>query len=259
MIETSRPGATGTDSSFTAHMSGNYYAALAPLQTGQNNITAIATDGNGARRDATVTVMANPGPEEALLTFTTPNADFPTLKPNGVTALDVTLKTIPFTYNPIVRYSWDFNGDGVTDLQCNSLSTVTARFKDKGIYLPTVTVTDTLGKKYTDTTIVNVLDKDDDTIFKMIWNKTKTALARRDVDGALLNFTQEAQDMFRFNFDLLRDHLVEISQNMGQIKMIKSQERRVEFELLRSEAGVEKSYMVEFVRDIDGVWRLSFY
>ncbi len=125
------------------------------------------------QREASVTVNATPEPESLILSYITSNVGIPTLKDNGLTTLDVTLEAanvIPF----IAKYSWDFNGDGTIDLECSKLPIVTASYQTPGIYLPTVTITDTSGNTYTDTTIVNVLDKDEmEFFFRMIWNKVK--------------------------------------------------------------------------------------
>ena len=88
-----------------------------------------------------------------------PNVGVPTLKQNGLTTLDAQLVTTSTITVPISKYDWDFNGDGTIDLTCGSSAAVTASFQQPGLYLPTVTVTDTAGNTFTATVIVNVLDK----------------------------------------------------------------------------------------------------
>jgi hypothetical protein len=258
IVETSSPGMTDPDSKFLAHISGNYYAALAPLQTGTNNIKVIAKDLQGVQKDATVTVNVTPAPETLILTYTTPNEGFPGLKDNGLETLDVTLTTLTAINNPISKYSWDFNGDRAADLECGNLPSVTASFKESGIYLPSVTITDSQGNTYTDTTIVNVLDEEDmDSIFKLIWSKMKFSLAKKDTEGALNYFVDSSKDEYREIFHLLSEQLPDLISSMREIHASEVNETVAEYYILRTEDGLDISYFIYFFKDANGKWRID--
>jgi hypothetical protein len=258
IIETSRPGVSGIDSSFPANINGDYFAALVPLLEGENIIKAKAQDLNGNQIEASITVNASIKPEKLILTFTTPNEDFPTLKPNGLTTLDVTLKAIP--YVSVARYSWDFNGDGVTDLECSKLSQVTASFKNPGLYLPTVTITDTNGNKYTDTTIVNVLSTDEmGNIFKMIWNKMRGALKRGDINSAVSYFDDFSKDAYKEMFTTLSSLLSQIAQELGDMEFIRIMGNSAECDIRTIRNGKDYSFYLLFIKGEDGIWRIRSF
>jgi len=185
------------------------------------------------------------------------------MKASGQATLDVTFGATTYLQNPIVNYAWDFNGDGTVDLSCNDLSTVTASYLQTGLYLATVTVTDNQGNKYTDTVVVNVLDSEKmKSIFTVIWNNTKTALANKDIVGALGNITENSRDMYSYNFQLMQDHLPSIAQDMqdmGDITAVKIDDSVAGFEMHAVVDGTERAYYIEFIKDIDGSWKLNFF
>ena len=133
-----------------------------------------------------------------LLTYITPNVGLPVLKPDGTTALDVVFQALTNITAPN-NYLWDFNGDGTGDLQCTVSPVATGRFATQGIYLPTVTLTDAQGKQYKDTTIVNVMNKEDmGAMFKMIWTgRLMTRLLSGNIDAAMEDVLTENRDKYR--------------------------------------------------------------
>jgi hypothetical protein len=220
----------------------------------------IAKDLQGVQREATATVNVTPAPETLILTYTTPNEGFPGLKDNGLETLDVTLTTLTAINNPISKYSWDFNGDGASDLECGNLPNVTASFQNPGLYLPSVTITDSQGNTYTDMTIVNVLDEEDmDSIFKLIWKRTKAALANKDIESALNNFIDVVREKYRFNLELLHEYLSDLASDMKDIIKVEHTKDRAVYDMFTVENDEERSYFIEFIRDDRGTWRLSFF
>lgn len=81
-----------------------------------------------------------------------------------------------------------------------------------------------------------------------------------DVEGAVTYFAEGTpREMFRYNFNLLRDQLPEILANMGSITLIRLEDNLAEYEMIATQDGVEYSFYVEFIKDKDGVWRLTFF
>jgi len=74
---------------------------------------------------------------------------------------------------------------------------VTASYQQTGLYLTAVEVKDTTGNSYTDTAIVNVVDRGEmDNIFKSIWNGMKAKLGSQDIEGAIGYFTTGSQGRY---------------------------------------------------------------
>jgi PKD repeat protein len=207
-------------------------------------------------RSASVTINASPGPDSVLLTFITTNAGLPTLKSDGSTALDVALEAMPFIDAP-ASYSWDFNGDGTGELLCSASPAASGRFTTPGIYLPTVTVTDSSGKTYKDTSIINVMNKDDmDGIFKMIWKGMKNSLSNQDITRAMTYFTDSSKNSFTSQFAAVGSALSTAVANIGDVNRVKIEEDFSEYEFKTQRNGDTYSFQVIFNRDTDGMWRI---
>ena len=162
--------------------------------------------------------------------------------------------------NPVSSYAWDFDGSGSDDLTCYSHSNVTASYQQTGLYLTTVNVTDTAENHFTDTVIVNVVDAGVmSSTLGAIWNNIKTALANKDIPTALNNFADSAKNIYGYHYQLLLDHLPEVSQGMTDITVLKVSDSIAECEMRIIENGIEAAYYIVFTKDNDGIWRLNFY
>jgi len=191
-----------------------------------------------------------------------PNVGIPTLKLNGLTTLDVGFAAVSLLTNPVASYAWDFNGDGTVDLTCGSLSVVTASFQQPGLYLPTVTVTDTAGNTYTATVIVNVLDKVQmGDFFTQKWNDMKDALSKGEISRALGHYAGGAKEVFsqRFSEPDLASALSQIVTTMGLFRFVNITENMAECELRIVKDGETYSFQVLFIRDPDGNWGILSY
>jgi hypothetical protein len=108
--------------------------------------------------------------------------------------------------------------------------------------------------------IVNVLDaRVMSGMLTGTWNSVKTALVNNDISGALSNFADSAKKIYQYNYQLLADHLPEISQGMTDIVLLNMDDNVAECEMRTTDSGTEKAYYVEFVKDSYGFWRLNFY
>jgi len=208
------------------------------------------------------TTSPSPTPPEMVKLAASPNVGTPTLKQSGLTTLDVAfLATAWQLQNPVVSYAWDFNGDGTIDLTCSSLSSVRASFTQPGLYLPTVTITDSQGNAYTATVIVNVLDKVQmGDLFTAKWNAMKNALAAGDIAGAVSHYAETSKDVFSEQFTALSPYLSQIAADMGSFSYVRMIDNNTaECELLAVKDGVTYSFQVLYVRDNNGNWGLYSY
>ncbi len=73
------------------------------------------------------------------------------------------------------------------------------------------------------------------------------------------NFADTAKNIYQYNYQVLADHLPEISQGMTDIVLLKVGDNIAECEMHVIENGLERAYYVEFVKDDNGVWQLNFY
>lgn len=91
------------------------------------------------------------------------------------------------------------------------------------------------------------------------WNSMRQALKRRNIEAALSYFTESSRDSFREQFTALRKQLPKVAEEMGETRLVKADESFAECDLRSVENGATFSYMLQFVHDYDGVWRIRTF
>jgi hypothetical protein len=88
----------------------------------------------------------------------------------------------------------------------------------------------------------------------------RQALKMRKIEAALAYFTESSRDSFRSEFTALRKELPQIAEEMGETRLVKVEEDSfAECDLRRVENGTTYSYVLQFVRDYDGIWRIRTF
>jgi PKD repeat protein/Tol biopolymer transport system component len=125
---------------------GATYTPTAPLPAGDNTLTASVADRAG--NVASVTIHFTVAVFRAI----------PDCAPTtGTSPLSVTFRTRgEFTGGSIVRYRWDFQGDGTFDTSDAVAQDFTRVFNQAGTFKPVLEVTNNLGQKATDTCTIVV-------------------------------------------------------------------------------------------------------
>lgn len=95
-----------------------------------------------------------------------------------------------------------------------------------------------------------------DVVVKSAWKKVKDALRKGDVEAALGGVAIGERAKYRPVFQALKDGKTDIDKVMTEIHKVEIRDDRAEYAMLRQENGKMMSFMVEFVRDADGIWRL---
>ncbi|NWF93877.1 MAG: hypothetical protein HXY46_13255 [Syntrophaceae bacterium] len=192
------------------------FAAIVPLQVGQNILTAVATTADGFQVQTSVTIDTQV--QQEVIRFTaTPASGI--LKPPANT-LDVTLGAEAYLLNPISGYSWDLNGDGTPEIS-GTESKIVAQYQYPGLYFPRVSVTDTLGNIYAETTIVNIFFKGDiENLLRAKWEAMKAALLGGDMEAALQYFVGLNREKYRQIFtEFGSDKVNRIFSSISEIRL----------------------------------------
>ena len=238
-----------------AEVQGGDFAAIVPLQLGQNVVTAIATTVDGLQVQTSVTINTATQQEMTRLTVY-PSSGI--LKPPANT-LDVTFEAEAYLANPVSSYSWDFNGDGTPETT-GTEATVIAQYQFPGIYFPRVTVTDNQGNVYTETTLVNVLSREEmDVLLQSKWEGMKGALSQGNITEALNYFVNDSREEYREIFELLAPQLPGLVSTMREINMVEIKGNMAEYYIKRFQRGVDISYFIYFIKDENGIWRVSSF
>lgn len=234
-----------------AEISGNNWVANSvPLAVGENTIGAVVTDSNGNTASDEITVFTNEIVQPVTLSANLTS---------GIAPLMVYFSVYTDMPNPITGYQMDFEGDGVVDYEGMSFEDVSHTYETEGIFYPTVTVIDNQGNAYSDTIAVTVLSKEAmDTLLKEKWDGMNSALARGDIEEAVINFSSESQGLYNEQFTSLKSVLPAIAEEMSsaQIYLVSVENNTAKYEVLTTRKGKALSFHLMFVRDINGLWKI---
>jgi hypothetical protein len=236
-----------------AQVQGNLFAGLVPLQVGENTLTTIGTDACGYQVRKEVIVHADSIRE--LIRLSALPASGILEGDSGI--FETELEVEANLSAPIAQYAWDFDGDGTAEQSGANLSTVTAQYRQPGLYFPRLTITDAQGATFSETTVVNVMSVEEmDAIFKAKWNRMTKSLSAGEIEAAVSYFTDASQVRYRGLFTYLRDQLPEIAREMNNIQLVYLRDGRAKYRIRRMEEGQEITYYIYFHLLSDGLWKI---
>ena len=220
-----------------------------PLIQGQNTITATITDITGNTATTSITIYGEQTQQPIRITA---------IPESGITPLNTTL-TIE---NSLINSTGYLSYTGPAMIEVNQINNTEFDLKitAEGIYHITYIATDSNNIQYTDTIAIAAISRNAvDTLLKGKWGLMKTALESGEIENALIHIASGSKDMYRYNFALMSSILPTIAQDMGNITLIKIEDNVAEYEMTATQGGQTLSFYVEFIRDIDGIWRIRFY
>jgi len=245
------------------------------LTEGENTITAVATDPNGASVQDSLTVTSNSTGKEWLELLLNPESGIADPAVIPAKPFAATLKVTTHLTNSLLDWSWgyqySYTGNGtnpnpltVVDNTGDGLE-IQLSFSDPGVYRFTYSLQDTgvaNGKTYTQEFMVNVLDKSElDSVLKQQWGGMKSALSARNIPKAVGYFVESSQGLYTDIFTELKDSLPAIVAGMEtDIKLISVIDNTAKYRITRNEVHAGQtypiSYYIYFVVDERGRWKL---
>lgn len=221
------------------------------LTEGWNTITAEAADIDGNKAQTSIKIYAQPTTQYVKLTS---NIE------SGISPLEISLKADSNILNPIASTSLTYTGNSTPTITTISPTEYKAIMNTDGLYVYTITITDNVGNTYQDTIGINVMALTAmDNLLKGKWEGMRGGLSQGNVEKALMYIVDQSQKMYRYNFELMSSILPTIVQDMGNITLVKITDNMAEYEMTATQDGQTLSFYVEFVRDMDGIWRIRFY
>lgn len=234
---------------FSAVVQGTSFVALISVTPETTIITAVATTAAGATTNHSIAINVLAAPATAVSLNVSPRS--------GVAPLIVTFSLLGSA--AISSIELDFDGNGVVDFTGTTLEGQTFTYTQPGIYVPTVLVTDAQGNRQSANAVVQVFDRPAlDAMLQAKWNGMKGALRAGDVVGAVNVFAQSSRETYREQLTALAaaGGLNQLTGDLGSITLLRTRDRAAVYELRSVRNGVEYSFHVLFVIDIDGTWRL---
>ena len=236
-----------------AEINGEKWAASnISLTSGDNTITVKAVDVNGNTAQESITIHTDTI-EQSITISVTPKS--------GIAPLSTTFSIDTDISGTITAYRIDFDGDGTTDLEQATDEDITHVYNTQGMYYPTVTIEDSSGGTYTETTVINVLSKDEmDTLLKGKWTGMKEALENGDIEGALSCFAEDYQQLYRNLFTNLSAQMPQVAKDMAEIQLVSVKDNtakyRINKDISYADQTITVTYHIYFAKDASGMWKI---
>jgi PKD repeat protein len=222
-----------------------------PLRAGTNVLTVTAASPAGDRR--TITRLVGSDGEAPTLTLTPEPAA-------GLTPLSVAFTYALTPDTGVQAVAMDFEDDGQIDsTSLGSLSTV---YGQPGPVTARLQVTDGVGAEHEAVALVDVQDfAAMDGLLVNIWNDVRTDLINGQTAAALKRFEAASQARYGAAFDQLGASLagptgIAASWSTTPVAVWLSSEL-AQYALSHPVAGQDRVFLVTFVKDSGGVWRLG--
>jgi hypothetical protein len=155
---------------------------------------------------------------------------------------------------PVETATFDARGNGSVDYRGADLTSLPAVTYDRaGVYVPTLTVNGTRRAAV----VVRVYAKGElDGLLRAKWTGFRAALRRGDLDGAVAYFAIEKRPTYRASLNALTIPVARFGRLLGDISLPRSRGSTVEYDMIATNG--ERSSVVQFTLDHDGIWRLRF-
>ena len=242
------PSNTGiTVNGIVAAIVGNtFVAANVPLQAGANTLTVtLNTLGN---QTATQTLSVTSTGPAAIEVVASPT--------QGAAPLSVTFTINNRTGNAIQSVQADYAGGGgfiSADPKLLSNSYIAAE-----IYQATFIITVSTGASYQRSVTIAVQDTAQfDQMLRTAWQGFTTVLAARDTTQALQHFNAQGRAKYGPVFSALLPDLSQIVASFSAPELLSITGEVGEYAVTRMIGGVAQIFLIYFIRDTDGVWRLD--
>jgi hypothetical protein len=152
----------------------------------------------------------------------------------------------------------DADGDGQADFTLTDFAAPPHRivytYPTEGLYVATLVVQDQTGQSRTTRVPIHVIPPPD---LAVIWDSFRAALSRGDVDGALRWIAVEARERYGRVLADLQGDLSSIAAALGTLTTHVVSPEYATASVPHSGPAAVTTYLVTFVRDDDGVWRIA--
>jgi hypothetical protein len=226
----------------------HFYANNVPLQPGTNTLTATVTTRSGKSSTSSVNVTSS---GNSPVFFSIDPAD-------GLAPLTVGFRATSNTGRAIVSYQLNPGGPGTA--AANSDPSVLTKFTytQAGIYVATLTVTDSGGNAYSQQFAISVQDLQQmDQMFKSLWNGMNNAVIAGDKPTALSYLSSSAQAKYGPVFDALKSSYQDIVSTWSAPMRGDIAGSIAEYSVVTPKGTGRQVFLIYFIKGTDGVWRLD--
>jgi hypothetical protein len=230
------------------------FAAWVPLAPGEVHITALATDDTGRVAEDRLLVTVQPDPPDNDRPARLEASPLVGFAPHVVTFLGREA-----TDPDIDLLELDVDGDGLPDYHLTDFAAaphqVTHAYAAEGLYVATMRVRHApTGRVLTASVPINVVPAPDLTA---LWHGFLAALARGDRDAVLRMLAIEERERYGRVLDDLGPDLGALATEFQAFTPGTIRPGYATGSVIRVRDGISEAFVISFVRDADGVWRIA--
>lgn len=227
----------------------NWVANNIQLQTGINTLEVTATTGGGLSISQSIQITSTESTQ--LILNATPSS-------SGIAPLPITYQYQFLLNKEIDSLEIDYTGNGTFVQISDSLAIPTYTYAEPGIYPVTLRLTDSDNIQYQALLILVVQDISQmDTLFHGIWSDFTTALLSGNKIAAMHTLDGTAQRNYGSAFDVLLPHMNDIVGSFSPLLRSSISSSFGEYAIVRDNNGQQNLFLIYFIKDQDGVWRLD--
>ncbi|MBI9090255.1 MAG: hypothetical protein JEZ12_13645 [Desulfobacterium sp.] len=181
---------------------------------------------------------------------------------------DVDSGLSPFVSKLYVNTDFDFSSAAVITPSGPGPVTFLENDKDRfkiemttpGVYYLTASAPGPQSTTYSDTLCMIAMDETAlDTLLRAKWQKMLGSLSAGDTGTAAACIASGVRGTYQYNFDLLSSHLGAFADSFHDMQLIRIAGSKAEYNVQGNQSGTMYSFYVVFIKDNDGIWRISFF
>lgn len=220
------------------------FAVLVPLTAGANTLPVTMTTVDGTTTTQNVSVNAT-GALSPIGVAARPSIGFGPMT-TTITISNPTIFNITYTINgfgpyslPSARYTqWSFN-------------------YPVGVHVPTFAF-NVNGTIFTQRLVIEARDRAQmDQMFRALWSGLNGALAAGNKDAAMRYLSDHGRQKYGPVFDTLLPFMPEIVASYSPLAESSIGDRLAEYAVTRMDGATRRLYLIYFLRDANGVWRID--
>lgn len=238
-----------TVNGIAASLSGNKFAALnVPLEEGANTLTIVATTLDGLTVTKTLSVTRAGSSPYRAETF--PSA--------GIAPLEVQFSIENLDTDPITRIDVDFEGDGSVDFTTtDATGEIRHTYRHPGVFEATLAVANSVGSRVEKVVVVVQDPTHVDQLFNALWKGMNDALIAKDKAKALGYLNTAARTKYAPVFEELMPYFSGIVTSYSLLQRVNVSEDIGEYAVNRLIDSKNSLFLIYFLKDVDGIWRID--
>lgn len=229
---------------------GRFYANNVPVTEGENEIVATATTISGAQYTHAVSFT---------VTTVTENIILSPQPVSGIAPLTVKFDVVSRTESPISRISIQFgDAHNSSDSTVFAAERLTHTYTEHGIYTAKAVIETMDGYVHNRSVYIVIHDPaEQDKMFKSVWDGMNNALIAGQAEEAKNYLSSGVRDKYGPVFEALLPHMSDIVASYSLLYRGKIDNVVAEYVILRPYQDKQQVYMIYFLRNYDGVWRVD--